>query len=1434
MDHTRLSESELRDVLDRLGVSTFHVADREALERLYVEQSVFTTGPKSNVGPRNESESETEEVFHQSLDQELIDLEAEVTKKKKILQLREQLAKLDIEVRRTPNPPLNAQPQPDGGRPPRYTFDDVSAAIEVFSGDDKYTVQAFIDNLETAAVQFVWTDTQKATYAKRFLSGTAKSSLRSSGARSWQEIQRELLANFSMENHSVVELLSNRRMQPGESPLQYFFAMREIAAMGQVADPDLIKYITKGVATTQPERLFFAEISSVDSLRKKLKYFSEIVAQSTSSDSSSSYAIPVRRNPFFGQEPAATAPPRRCFNCQEEGHFANACRKPRRPAVCFTCGQEGHMSSQCHRRQVPKQVTNIEFEHGWRRGRAEAIAELQQQFQQDTVCNRQSQDDQSQTRMVPALAERNCQRIPEAHTFNEEVSLLFSNGTVNASFKFVVLLDTGSPSCFIQSKFVPSFFLNRLLTDGDEFVGVNGSRMCVLGTICASILFRGLKSDNVRVYVVSDGTMRSAMILGRNFIDVNGLRLLKSTTLCSSSDNNFNEIAHDVMSIDVSDNNTEPIFQVNTNVPPAILSSLQQLIEKCEIREVFENEPSTVQCAITLTKTDKFYCTPRRLSYHRKEQIRTILDDLLLKNIIRPSNSAYCSPIVPILKKNGELRMCVDYRMLNKISARDNYPLPLIEDQMDLLHDKKYFSCLDLKDGFHHVTMAADSIHLTSFVTPHGQFEFMRMPFGLKNAPSVFQRFINSLFRHLIDANKILVYMDDIMIATNSLDEHLNVLREVFEVIHKNGLILRLSKCKFFFEEVDYLGYRVDHRGIRPNPENIQAVLGFPTPTCVRDVHSFLGLSSYFRKFIKNFAIIAKPLYDLIRKDAVFKFGQQENEVFNFLKTCLVDSPVLAIYSPTDETELHCDASALGYGAILLQRKSDNLFHPISYFSKRTTDAESRYHSFELETLAIINALKRFRVYLEGIRFKIITDCNSLTLTLHKKHINPRIARWGLELENFNYSIEHRPNQRMRHVDSLSRVREVSVIEQNSFEQILSVEQGRDESINKIRDLLERQMDSTSPFELQEGLVYRKVDEKSLFYVPSVLEYNVIRANHDDLGHFGVEKVYNLITKTYWFPSIRKKVEIHIRNCLKCVQFSPNSGKVEGDLHSIPKGKLPFHTIHVDHLGPLSTTSQKYKHIFVVVDGFSKFVKLYPVRSTTSKETINCLISYFNAYSRPIRLISDRGTAFTSAEFQNFIDRYNITHIKVATASPQSNGQVERFNRLVIPILAKISGENDWNKKLTETEFAINNSKNRTINTTPSMLLFGVDQRGVVSDKIQEYLSEKANEDRNLIEIREKASNSIDKAQKANEIAFNSLHKSPRQYQEDDLVMVSNFDSTPGINKKLLPKYRGPYRVAQVLPNDRYIVTDVDNWQITQKPYKGTHAPAQMRPWVHP
>lgn len=1016
-----------------------------------------------------------------------------------------------------------------------------------------------------------------------------------------------------------------------------------------------------------------------------------------------------------------------------------------------------------------------------------------------------------------------------------------------------VLLDTGSSVSFIKEKFVK--FYN--FCEQKSFYGINKSKLEVLGN---KLLFLKLNEiiNEVEFLIVPNETMSHDLVLGFDDLSKFNIKLTIfdnnfEPKLNKNKENSFNEpkcqnnhfddnVNNEIQSfmsinyIDHNENNLDKI-QLNNNYSVKFQNEFHEVLSKY-FRYDFSNKTEMrFEMEIILSKIEPFNCLPRRLSIHERGRLKDMLNELQNEGIIRPSNSPYCSPIVLIKKKNGDLRMCVDYRTLNKITLRDNFPIPLIEDQLLLLPNKKYFTSLDLKNGFHHVSVHENSIPFTSFITPHGQFEYVKMPFGLKNAPSVFTRYIRSIFECLLETGNILIYLDDILIATNTLDDHLIMLEKVVNLLVRNNLRLNLEKCKFVQEKIEYLGYEINEKGISPNKRGIEAVTNYPVPQNTKQVHSFVGLCSYFRKFIMGFSIIAKPLYDLLRKNEPFKFGKNELEAYENLKNHLVDSPILSIFNPNDSTELHCDASSLGFGSILLQRKSDGKLHPIFYFSKRTTDIESKYHSFELETLAIIYSLHRFRIYLQGIKFKIVTDCNSLTMTLNKKEINPRIARWALELQNYDYVIEHRSGLRMPHVDALSRCTNVLVIEENTFEETLAIAQTRDNIIQELKKKLETT--EIKFYEMHNGLVYRKTqNNKLLFYVPSELEHNVLRIYHDEYGHVGIDKTFELICRTYWFPNLKPKIKEHIENCLKCISFSPPQGRVEGYLCSIPKPTVPFETIHVDHCGPINNDKRlTKKHLLVIIDAFTKFVKLYAVKTTKSSETIKCLENYFQTFSRPKQLISDRGTCFTSHEFQNFMDGNNIKHTLVATGSPQANGQVERVNSFVIPILAKYSDNkigNYWYKNLYKAEYAINNTVNRSLGTTPSKVLFGVNQRGEFNDKIREELENLNEINRDLKPIREKATENIIKSQDYNKNKYDSKRKPAKTYKIDDYVMIKNYVSTPGVSKKLLPKRKGPYKILKVLPNNRYVIGDIGEYQVTQIPYQGVLEACNISPYYQP
>lgn len=883
----------------------------------------------------------------------------------------------------------------------------------------------------------------------------------------------------------------------------------------------------------------------------------------------------------------------------------------------------------------------------------------------------------------------------------------------------------------------------------------------------------------------------------------------------------------------------ETNFELLFDIDPKLNLEIKSCIEECIFQEYVNIDHSVIkspayEMEIQLENQTPFYYHPRRLSYVEKSEVREMIQELLEKGIIKPSDSPYASPIVLVKKKNGDTRMCVDYRALNKLTVRDNFPLPLIEDCLEYLNNKKVFTLLDLKSGFHQVKISDASTKFTSFVTPEGQYEYLRMPFGLKNAPSVFQRFINKILKSFIDSGKIVVYIDDILLASENMDEHLALLSEVLRCIATNGLELQINKCQFAYSSIEYLGFVVSSEGIKPGTRKLEAVQKFPTPTSVKNVRSFLGLCSFFRRFIPGFAQCANPLYRLTHNEVPFDFDEKCIYSFETLKELLMSAPVLSIYDPTRETELHTDASKLGYGAVLLQRQTDNKFHPVAYFSKSVSDHEKNYHSYELETLAVVYALARFRVYLGGIRFTIVTDCNSLVQTFSRKEVNTRIARWVWEFERFNYVAKYRKGASMGHADALSRNPIVAIISSSDIGLQLQATQNRDPTIKRLKEVLESS--ESAPYEMHNGIIYRRNKlGRLLFYVPKEMEQQLIHHIHEKIGHFGSDKCYAQMKTNYWMPNLKEKIDVFISNCIKCILYSAPPKSTEHSLYSIPKKSVPFDTIHIDHFGPLPSVNSKQKHLLVIVDSFTKFVKVYPATSTSTKEVCRALEKYFEFYSRPSRIISDRGTCFTSTEFTEFIEKHNIQHIKNASASPQANGQVERINRILKNMLGKLTEplqHSDWTKQIKHVEYAINNTLQKSIGTSPSQVLFGVKQKGPEVDYLTEYLEDQSVNDteRNLQQIRNLASAKIEKSQKYSQQWFEEHCKPAKSYSVGDFVVMHYVDTSIG-NKKLVAKFRGPYIIHKVLSNDRYVLRDIENCQITQIPYNGIIEAKHLRLW---
>lgn len=463
----------------------------------------------------------------------------------------------------------------------------------------------------------------------------------------------------------------------------------------------------------------------------------------------------------------------------------------------------------------------------------------------------------------------------------------------------------------------------------------------------------------------------------------------------------------------------------------------------------------TTEMSIRVTSEDPVVYQPYRMPLKEKEILQGLIQDLLTHGIIQESVSPYASPVLLIKKKTGDYRMCIDFRRLNAITVKDKYPLPLVEDQIDRLGDHKYFIGLDLASGYYQVPMAADSVARTTFVTPEGHYEFLRMPFGLANAPAVFQRLINNVLGKL--RNTIAFpYIDDIIIPCPNISEGLDRLRSVLEVLREHSLTLKLSKCIFFTRSIEYLGREISVEGERPGNRKVQAVQEMRPPAAVKQVRQFLGLSGYFRKHIKDYARKVEPMTRLLRANEWWHWDPDQQKSFEDIQQALVTRPVLAIYDPTRATELHTDASGLGFGAVLFQKDELGKQRVVAYYSKQTTVDQRHYHSYELETLAVVLALRYFRVYLLGIKFVVMTDCNALNTTFTKKDLIPRVARWWLEVQEYTFEIKYRPGKSMTHVHTLSRYLNSSSV--NAVDLVegdwIVAAQLQDEQLLRIRGIL--------------------------------------------------------------------------------------------------------------------------------------------------------------------------------------------------------------------------------------------------------------------------------------------------------------------------------------------------------------------------------------------
>lgn len=1265
-----------------------------------------------------------------------------------------------------------------GGRPHRFalTFRDLEGSIRSFDGGERYPVRKWIEDFEETSTLMRWDDMQKFIFAKKSLSGLAKLFIQGEkGIASWKKLKRALEKEFDVPTSAaeIHRLLSQRKKKRDESLQEYFLVMREIASRSDIDDVSLIQYVIDGIYDNSGTKLLLYGAREIKEFKEKLRQYEVAFERS--------YQKQFKNEKPTNQGKGNTETNQKEANPRGNGSTAGRSSDKR----CYNCGgTDGHKSAECeYKSQGRKCFRCNKFGH---------IA---------AKCPEKEARDSSVRVAAKTPASL---KMKEVTIRGNKVEALLDTGCQLNLLRDDVYAEMGSPALKETSIVLTGFGKNYVLPRGyfDAPVKIDDDTF------------------QVDVYVVSADTLKVPAIIGNELLDEaevlmnrNGIKVTKmrpETTF---------------MRIEVYQDGE---LDIGATATEKMRDEIKDIVSNYHPEKKKDTE---VEMNIIMQDEKPIFSGPRRLAPVEKEIVNNQVQQWLEEGIIEPSVSEYASQVVVTKKKDGTPRVCIDYRRLNKKVVKDKFPLPLIEDVLDKLCDARVFSTLDLKNGFFHVSVNPKSRKFTAFVIQEGHFQFLKVPFGLCNSPAVFQRFINTIFWELIREGIVFVYLDDLVIPARDEEKAMHRLKLVFEVAREYGLEIKFQKCQFLKKRIEFLGHVVEDGKIFPSPRKVEAVQRYPEPKSLGDILSFLGLTGYFRKFMPGYAKVAKPLSDLLKDNAKFYFERDQRIAFIQLKNLLMENPVLIIYNPGFETELHTDASMHGYGAVLLQRlPDDGQLHPVHYMSKKTKREEEKYCSYELEMLAVVVALKKFRVYLLGIPFKIVTDCSALQKTMDKKDLAPRVARWAMTMEEFNYTIEHRAGAKIPHADALSRHPCADVlygIEDGLVSRIRKAQKA-DEGLNAIRGHLRD--GPYKDFVLRGEILFKFQDGRETLVVPRSMQQEVVRSAHEK-GHYAAERTREELNQEYYIPEAKKVIDRVLSNCIRCLLVNRKRGKQEGLLHPLFKEDTPLHTYHVDHVGPLKPTSKRYQHIFAVIDSFTKFVWLYPTKTTTTKEVIDKLGVQKNVFGNPAQIVSDRGPAFTSNQFKEYCVAENITHKLVTTGLPRANGQVERINAVLVPILTKLSLEEPemWYRNVEAVQRAMNSTYHRSINRTPFELLMGTTMRDNVDLRIVQLINNELVDDfdEKRDGIREEARLQILKMQEENKQNFNRRRKPAREYDVGDIVAIKKTQLGPGLKTKR--KYLGPYRVTKAKRNDTY---DVAREGVHEGPRQTTTCAEYMKPWT--
>ena len=829
----------------------------------------------------------------------------------------------------------------------------------------------------------------------------------------------------------------------------------------------------------------------------------------------------------------------------------------------------------------------------------------------------------------------------------------------------------------------------------------------------------------------------------------------------------------------------------------------------------------------------------RRTPYHLREEVAIQIRKMERQGVIQKSSSPWSAPLLLVKKGDGNYRFAIDYRALNAKTATEVAYLPTVRECLDSLAGSRLYTTLDLNSAYWQVPIVPEDRKKTAFCTETDHWEFLVMPYGLKNAPSCFTRLIADALRGLL-GNGVTAYLDDIIIGGKSFQEHLSLLEAVLERLKQAGLTVKSKKVVACRRKLRFLGHLVGD-GVEPDPEKVAVIRSWPRPTSTKELRSFLGLCAYYNDFVPDLQRVAAPLHRISGK-AKFTWDAEREAAFEDLKRALIETTTLQFPNMQKEFEVSTDASDTGLGCVLSQRDDLGRDRPVCFASKAFTDNEKNWHIRDKEAFAFVVALRKFRPYLLGKKFKWFTDNRSLTWLHNTRDPRGRYARWLEEIQEFDFDVEYRRGVSNSHADAISRL-PVCVTQEHEPQTLSMVNeadmvwaQQEDSRLKKLYSEIRlkrtsgpetvkwRKLGWEPKIEPGSGLLVATRKQKEILMVPEKFIPLALRLKHDDAGHFGAKRTEVLLRRAgYGWLTMKEDVKHFCRSCVTCAKANDPHRRYRAPLSATTQPTEAWQHVSLDLMGPIGVThtARGNRFILVALDLLTKGVELVAIPDKSAKTVAEALVeTVFYRHGLPESLLTDRGLEFDNRYFLTLARAVGIDRKKISAFHPQSNGAVERCNQTLGSLLRRMAQEKvgDWDDHLALVRFQYMTAEHRATGHSPFYLQFGRDPRTPrLTEKVEptgrppdanswiERLTKELKEAHAAVVEREERTK-----RRRQELSSRNAHVA--RYKEGDLVF-QRCPPKPGRPGKLQPRWDGPYIVVECRQGNVYLIKRADNFR---------------------